>query len=601
MRMEELYSEIELEKVKSEPETTPTPKSKRAFPPLGRQPSASQTSGDYVLDSGHTAPPAPFVGPKRAYPSLEPPQIPRERNPPRILNLDDLVARGFHPRTADDAEAKIWMPDPHHPIIDLPEVDHERIERIQNIGELGIMDKLQCGKWHCFACRAPIQGMGRPPSLCKDCKHYSKQDQLKHCTVCFIRIARNYSTRCIECWYLPGCEQWLMFQEYLPPLLIEPYGPSEQDKCIKCKGNCFRYKWKVMRCKDWLRQDIVFHCAFCWSRGMLIGRKHLVPDSRTTQDSPRRSTLLLPWTSEDRLCPVCESGPMWTPINPEVLIQVLEKYRTCQFVIEKQVAVSPEYEFRYFPEVRDKVKMISTGWTMSFTPAWFIRCPEAAKKARLLPQPCKVVEGVWFEKDVGSVPWPERSRTPSPDPTPRRKRRARTKAKATRTSVPPVQGTRFDLPTPNAEPLRMVQVPNWRLKRMKRARARQDRDHKAYRQGLVDAGAISGRYNPDSEAGFPTTGRHYQPKDQIQVIGRPQLIPRGQLRILHSGELEGDWTVEEHQGWCGQNCPCCRSVHQEWSGTCHECDHRRVEKDHYVKLRERARETNFPYSDSEVE
>ena len=32
------------------------------------------------------------------------------------------------------------------------------------------------------------------------------------------------------------------------------------------------------------------------------------------------------------------------------------------------------------------------------------------------------------------------------------------------------------------------------------------------------------------------------------------------------------WTADQHWGWCGQNCPCCRTHHQEVAGHCAACE-----------------------------
>ena len=32
------------------------------------------------------------------------------------------------------------------------------------------------------------------------------------------------------------------------------------------------------------------------------------------------------------------------------------------------------------------------------------------------------------------------------------------------------------------------------------------------------------------------------------------------------------WTADQHWGWCGQNCPCCRTIQQEALGRCAACE-----------------------------
>ena len=32
------------------------------------------------------------------------------------------------------------------------------------------------------------------------------------------------------------------------------------------------------------------------------------------------------------------------------------------------------------------------------------------------------------------------------------------------------------------------------------------------------------------------------------------------------------WTADQHWGWCGQNCPCCRTYQQETLGRCAACE-----------------------------
>ena len=32
------------------------------------------------------------------------------------------------------------------------------------------------------------------------------------------------------------------------------------------------------------------------------------------------------------------------------------------------------------------------------------------------------------------------------------------------------------------------------------------------------------------------------------------------------------WTAGQHWGWCGQNCPCCRTIQQEALGRCAACE-----------------------------
>ena len=51
-----------------------------------------------------------------------------------------------------------------------------------------------------------------------------------------------------------------------------------------------------------------------------------------------------------------------------------------------------------------------------------------------------------------------------------------------------------------------------------------------------------------------------------------QILHRRMATGLLEDATEALWTAEQHWGWCGQNCPCCRTQHQEVMGHCAACE-----------------------------
>ena len=51
-----------------------------------------------------------------------------------------------------------------------------------------------------------------------------------------------------------------------------------------------------------------------------------------------------------------------------------------------------------------------------------------------------------------------------------------------------------------------------------------------------------------------------------------QVLHRRMAVELLEDVTEVFWTVDQHWGWCGQNCPCCRSIHREALGMCAACE-----------------------------
>ena len=51
-----------------------------------------------------------------------------------------------------------------------------------------------------------------------------------------------------------------------------------------------------------------------------------------------------------------------------------------------------------------------------------------------------------------------------------------------------------------------------------------------------------------------------------------QVLPWRMAAELLEDVTEVFWTVEQHWGWCGQNCPCCRSIRREVLGMCAACE-----------------------------
>ena len=51
-----------------------------------------------------------------------------------------------------------------------------------------------------------------------------------------------------------------------------------------------------------------------------------------------------------------------------------------------------------------------------------------------------------------------------------------------------------------------------------------------------------------------------------------QVLHRRMAKELLEDVTEVLWTADQHWGWCGQNCPCCRTQHQEVLGYCAACE-----------------------------
>ena len=51
-----------------------------------------------------------------------------------------------------------------------------------------------------------------------------------------------------------------------------------------------------------------------------------------------------------------------------------------------------------------------------------------------------------------------------------------------------------------------------------------------------------------------------------------QILHRRMATGLLEDATEALWTTEQHWGWCGQNCPCCRTQRQEAMGHCAACE-----------------------------
>ena len=51
-----------------------------------------------------------------------------------------------------------------------------------------------------------------------------------------------------------------------------------------------------------------------------------------------------------------------------------------------------------------------------------------------------------------------------------------------------------------------------------------------------------------------------------------QVLHRRMAKELLEDVTELLWTADQHWGWCGQNCPCCRTHHQEALGRCVACE-----------------------------
>ena len=51
-----------------------------------------------------------------------------------------------------------------------------------------------------------------------------------------------------------------------------------------------------------------------------------------------------------------------------------------------------------------------------------------------------------------------------------------------------------------------------------------------------------------------------------------QVAHRRMAKELLENVTELLWTADQHWGWCGQNCPCCRTYQQEVLGRCAACE-----------------------------
>ena len=51
-----------------------------------------------------------------------------------------------------------------------------------------------------------------------------------------------------------------------------------------------------------------------------------------------------------------------------------------------------------------------------------------------------------------------------------------------------------------------------------------------------------------------------------------QILHRRMATGILEDATEAFWTADQHWGWCGQNCPCCRTQHQEALGHCAACE-----------------------------
>ena len=51
-----------------------------------------------------------------------------------------------------------------------------------------------------------------------------------------------------------------------------------------------------------------------------------------------------------------------------------------------------------------------------------------------------------------------------------------------------------------------------------------------------------------------------------------QVLHRRMATELLEDVTEVLWTADQHWGWCGQNCPCCRTYHHEILGRCAACE-----------------------------
>ena len=51
-----------------------------------------------------------------------------------------------------------------------------------------------------------------------------------------------------------------------------------------------------------------------------------------------------------------------------------------------------------------------------------------------------------------------------------------------------------------------------------------------------------------------------------------QVAHRRMAKELLENVTELLWTADQHWGWCGQNCPCCRTFQQEALGRCAACE-----------------------------
>ena len=51
-----------------------------------------------------------------------------------------------------------------------------------------------------------------------------------------------------------------------------------------------------------------------------------------------------------------------------------------------------------------------------------------------------------------------------------------------------------------------------------------------------------------------------------------QVLHRRMATEILEDATEALWTADQHWGWCGQNCPCCRTQHQEALGRCAACE-----------------------------
>ena len=56
----------------------------------------------------------------------------------------------------------------------------------------------------------------------------------------------------------------------------------------------------------------------------------------------------------------------------------------------------------------------------------------------------------------------------------------------------------------------------------------------------------------------------------VEVLS--QILHRRMVTGLLEDATEALWTANQHWGWCGQNCPCCRTQHQEVMGHCAACE-----------------------------